>query len=115
MKQKTVYQTTNEGLFAYESVAHELPLAPGYYNVPYGAYEDAPPDAPQGMVQRMTQAGWLLVEDHREARLWVTTTGEPYTINDAVEIEGESASYPGWGPLPSWLTMDEPEQAPAGA
>lgn len=115
MKQKTVYQTDSEGLYAYESFAHELPLAPGHYNVPYGAYEELPPDAPQGMVQRMTKAGWVLEEDYRDARVWIVTTGKPYTFRDAIEIEGQSASYPGWGPLPLWLTTDEPETEPTDA
>ena len=116
MKTKAVFQTDRDGLFAYETVANELPLAPGYYNVPYGAREDAPPEAPAGMVARGVDGQpWALVEDYRAANLWVRATGEPYTCRDLIEIDGESASYPGWGPLPSWLTVEEPEKAAAEA
>ncbi|MFY3535570.1 hypothetical protein, partial [Achromobacter denitrificans] len=109
MKQKTVYQTDNEGLFAYETLANELALAPGVYNIPYGAYEDAPPPAPAGMVQRRADGqAWSLVEDHRDARLWLAATGAPYSRHEEVEIDGVVSQYPGWGPVPAWLTLVEP-------
>ena len=41
--QKTVYQANDDGLFLYETVANELALTPGSFNIPYGAFEDAPP------------------------------------------------------------------------
>lgn len=41
--QKTVFQTNDDGLFLYESMANELALTPGAFNIPYGAYEDMPP------------------------------------------------------------------------
>ncbi|MPT39995.1 MAG: phage tail protein [Achromobacter sp.] len=109
MKQKTVYQTDIEGLFAYETLANELALAPGVYNIPYGAYEDAPPPAPAGMVQRRADGqAWSLVEDHRDARLWLVATGAPYSQHEEVEIDGVVSQYPGWGPVPAWLTPVEP-------
>ncbi|WFC70742.1 phage tail protein [Achromobacter denitrificans] len=115
MKQKTVYQTDNEGLFAYETLANELALAPGVYNIPYGAYEDAPPPAPAGMVQRRADGqAWSLVEDHRDARLWLVATGAPYSQREEVEIEGVVSQYPGWGPVPAWLTLVEPQPVENG-
>lgn len=117
MNQKVVYQTDSEGLFAYETVANELPLAPGYYNIPYGAYEDVPPPAPAGMVQRRVEGQpWYLVEDHRKDRLWVASTGAPYAPHEEIEVEGVRVSYPGWGLIPAWLTQEEPApvEAPSG-
>ncbi|WZB70777.1 hypothetical protein WJ968_37155 [Achromobacter xylosoxidans] len=40
--QKKVYQTDSDGLYLYESIANELAMTPGRFNVPFGAYEDAP-------------------------------------------------------------------------
>ncbi|WP_088148838.1 phage tail protein [Achromobacter denitrificans] len=120
MKQKTVYQTDSDGLFAYETFAYELALAPGVYNVPYGAYENAPPPAPAGMVPRGVDGqAWALVEDHRKDPLWVVGTGAPYVPHEVIELDGASASYPGWGAVPAWLTLVAPprpvEDAEAGA
>jgi len=111
--QKTVYQTDVDGLFLYATTANELALAPGLYNIPFGAYEDAPPAAPAGQVARRTGDAWELVEDYRGVRLWLADSGMLYTIGQEVEVGGESVSYPGWGALPGWLTDAEP--APQGA
>ena len=45
---KSVFQTDDDGLFLYETVANDLPLSPGAYNVPFGAYPDAPPAGSSG-------------------------------------------------------------------
>jgi len=108
--QKTVYQTDVDGLYMYPTVANELDLAPGYYNIPYGAYEDEPPAAPDGMVARRVGDEWELVQDHRRTELWLAT-GALYTIGQETEVDGETVSYPGWGPLPDWLTDVEPTPA----
>lgn len=107
--QKTVFQTDGDGLYAYPTVANELALAPGHFNIPYGAYEDPPPEAPAGMVQRRVGAlPWTLVEDFRTVPLWLVSTGEPYTLRQNVTVDDANVSYPGWGPLPTWLTQVEP-------
>ncbi|PJM72119.1 phage tail protein [Achromobacter ruhlandii] len=106
--QKAVFQTDSDGLFQYETVANELPLSPGMFNVPYGAQETAPPAAPAGMVARWDGERWGLVEDYRQAALYVAETGAPYILGGRLEIAGEPVSYSGWGPLPAWLTTVAP-------
>lgn len=108
---KTVYQTNSDGLFLHETVAHELALDPGSYNVPYGALEQAPPAAPQGNVPQWNGKKWTIIEDHRHDRLWHVANGHEYTIGTEVEIDGKSLRFPGWGTLPLWLTSTEPSQA----
>lgn len=113
MKQKTVYQTDDDDLFVYDLVVYELALAPGHYSIPYRAYEDVPPDAPPGKVARRVAGKWLLVDDHRGAELWLAETGKPYQVKQEIELEGETTvSYPGWGPLPAWLTLEKPVPEP---
>lgn len=108
MKTKTVYQTNQDGLFLHETVANELALSPGMYNVPYGAQEEAPPSIPAGKAARWDGKRWTLVEDRRHATLYVAETGELYTFGEQAEVAGEPVSYAGWGPLPGWLTADAP-------
>lgn len=74
---KSVFQTDDDGLFLYETVANDLPLSPGAYNVPFGAYPDAPPAGGSGRWPRWTGNGWQMVEDHRATPLWVAETGSP--------------------------------------
>lgn len=109
--QKTVFQTDSDGLFLYESVANELPLTPDSFNVPFGAYEDAPPEAAAGKRQRRTDDAWLMVDDYRAMPLWVVDTGEPYSIGSEEQGAAGNVSYPGWGPLPAWLTSQQPARA----
>ncbi|MNV13481.1 hypothetical protein D3C71_1041200 [compost metagenome] len=107
----TVFQTDVDGLYQYEAVAHELPLSPGKFNVPYGAETAAPPAAPPGMVARWGGKSWELVQDNRHADLWISTNNEPYTVGRDALLEGTVYSYPGWGPLPDWLTHIKPVDA----
>jgi hypothetical protein len=103
-----VYQTDRDGIYLYETVAHELGLDEDVYNVPYGAYTDAPPPAPAGRVARRVGDAWKSVQDYRAVPLWVTATKAPYVLG-AVERAGDKdVSYPGWGPLPAWLTDVQP-------
>ncbi|EHK65312.1 hypothetical protein [Achromobacter arsenitoxydans] len=108
MKQKAVFQTDSDGLFIYETIANELTLAPGYYNVPFGAFADAPPDPPAGKVQRRVGGEWEMVDDYRTTPLWVVETGAPYVVGAEHVGAGGRVSYPGWGALPDWLTEMEP-------
>lgn len=105
-----VFQTDGDGLFLYEAVANELPLDPGAFNVPYGAQEVPPPDVPVGYVARWDGAKWTSVQDHRNADLWVVSTGQPYSIRTEVEQDGVAVSYMGWGSLPAWLTNTAPAE-----
>ena len=56
---KSVFQTDDDGLFLYETVANDLPLSPGAY-VPFGAYPDAPPagTAAAGRAGRAMAGRW---------------------------------------------------------
>ncbi|CAB3886978.1 MULTISPECIES: phage tail protein [Achromobacter] len=116
MATKIVYQTDPVSrLFLYETVANELPLAPGVFNIPFGAYEDAPPEEPVGYVAQRNEAGtdWGLVEDHREELLYLVEGGAPYALGSVIEIEEVSMTYPGWGEIPIWLTQIPPEPVPS--
>ncbi|QKH37314.1 phage tail protein [Achromobacter pestifer] len=107
-KTKTVYQTDQNGLFLYELEANELALAEGFFNVPYGAYEDPPPIAPAGMVAIRMRDAWTLSADYRHVDLWLTSTGALYVTGTKTIVNGSAASYPGWGMLPDWLTLAKP-------
>jgi hypothetical protein len=103
-----VYQTDCDGIYLYETIAQELGLDEGVYNVPYGAYEDAPPSSPAGSVARRVGDTWQSVQDHRAVPLWGTATKAPYVLGAVETIGGQDVSYPGWGPLPAWLTDIQP-------
>jgi hypothetical protein len=105
-----VYQTDDHGFYLYETVAYEFPLAPGTYNIPYGAYTDAPPEVAAGMVARRVDDEWVVVEDHRKDVLYVVASGQQYTIGSIVEVDGADQSYDGGGPVPTWLTDVAPVQ-----
>ena len=102
-----VYQTDAAGCYLYEQAAHALALQPDAYNIPAGAYIDAPPPAPAGMIQRRTASGWETVEDHRKAALWLDH-GTPYTFGE----DHDGQTYDGLGPLPVWLCTAEPPAPP---
>lgn len=106
--QKTVFQTNDDGLFLYETVANELALTLGSFNIPYGAFEDAPPAPPAGEWPRRVGDAWVMVADYRTTPLWVVETGASYSIGAEHDGAGGKVSYPGWGSLPTWLTQVEP-------
>lgn len=106
--QKEVFQTDDAGLYLYASVANELALTPGVFNIAYGAYEDAPPAPPAGKWPRRVGEVWVMVDDYRTTPLWVVETGTPYLIGAEQDGASGKVSYPGWGTLPAWLTADEP-------
>lgn len=108
MKKITVYQTDPDGLYQYEAVAHEYPLQPGTYNVPYGARISPPPAAPAGQVAQAVGDTWRLVADHRNAQLYRTDTAEAYSCGAVVNVNGQAVRYPGWGDVPAWLTSEVP-------
>ena len=110
---KVVYQTAPNGLYLHEAGASELPLSPGEFNIPFGAYVDAPPTAPAGKVARREGERWNLVDDHRSTRLWLAGTGLPYSVGTSATVDGQEVAYPGYGQIPSWLTVEEPI-SPAG-
>lgn len=118
METKPVFQTDQSDFYLYEAVANELPLSPGAFNIPYGAYEDRPPVAPEGMVARRNGNAWVVVEDHRRDVLYVVATGQQYSIGSHVEAEGDTLVYDGGGAVPAWLTdvppaPPEPQPDPA--
>ena len=106
--QKNIYQTDGDGLYLYASVANELALTPGQFNIAFGAYEDAPPSSLEGKCPRRVGDAWIMVADYRTTPLWVVEDGTPYSVGADHEVAGEKVSYPGWGTLPSWLTAVEP-------
>ncbi len=108
MATKTVYQTDPaNGIYLFPTHANELALELGVYNVPFGAYEDAPPEVgPDHVAQRdHTGLGWTVVEDHRGEVLYLVDSGTQYPLGSVVDIDGHSLSYPGWGQVPAWLTQ----------
>ncbi|MNV10990.1 hypothetical protein D3C71_1015360 [compost metagenome] len=111
---KTVFQTDDDGLFLYPTIAHQLALSPDSFNIPYGAQTIPPPDAPAGTVARWSGKRWDVVQDHRGIALWISATGEPYSLGSVAELDGTVYSYPGWGPVPDWLTAAQPLASAAG-
>lgn len=107
--QKEVFQTDEDGLFLYKTVANELALMGGTFNIPYGAYEDAPPAPSEGKWPRRLGSAWVMVDDYRTTPLWVVDTGAQYSIGAEQDVAGSKVNYPGWGELPAWLTTVEPE------
>lgn len=107
--QKDVFQTDDDGLFLYTCAANELPLAPGVFNIPYGAYEDAPPVPSLGKWPRRAGDVWMMVDDHRTTPLWVVGSNAPYSLWADHEGPDGKVSYCGWGALPDWLTAVAPQ------
>lgn len=102
--QKTLYQTDDDGLFLYETVANAMALTPDAFHIPYGAFEDAPPTPTAGKWPRRVGDAWEMVDDHRATPLWRVETGAPYSIGAEHDGADGKVSYPGWGKLPAWLT-----------
>src|SRR5262245_34830224 len=112
MATKTVYQTDLiSRVYLFPVEANELPFVPGYFNIPFGAFEDQPPEAPAGEVARRTEDGseWEVVEDHRTDTFYLVATGEQYQLGSDSEVDGELVSYLGCGEPPAWLTLKAPE------
>ena len=105
---KTVYQSDPiSGIYLFTTQANELALAPGLFNIPFGAYEEAPPAVPEGEVAQWnpTSSAWMAVEDHRGETFYLVKDGTAYEMGSSVEVDGEPTSYPGWGKVPAWLTL----------
>lgn len=116
-RQKIVWQADLLGFLLYPTIAHELALQPGKYNVPFGAVELEPFAASAGMVNRATDdwTSWKLVEDHRQDRLYYLSVPASndavaqyaqYVMNTPVEIDGATVLYDGGGPIPGWLLTE---------
>lgn len=108
MKTIDVYQTDANGFFLYAATASELFLSPGTFNIPYGAVTDAPPKAVMGKAATWDGNAWRMVEDNRSVRLYVARSGAEYQLGSVVNIDGESVTYHGGGPIPDWLTKTQP-------
>jgi len=104
MNQITVYQTDADGAFLHTTVANELPLTPGLFNVPFGAKLIAPPDAPAGHVAVAVGDGWITQEDHRSESLYLVSTGVPYALKTTIMLDAGAVRYTGLGAIPDWLT-----------
>tara|TARA_A100000171_G_scaffold50555_1_gene62305 strand:- start:1006 stop:1317 length:312 start_codon:yes stop_codon:yes gene_type:complete len=96
----------------HQAEANELAKAPGTYNIPFGAKLTPPPEAPEGMVALASGETWTLVEDHREEDFYRVDTDEKYELGVAVDVGGSVLRYFGFGEIPSWLTLTEPEAPP---
>ncbi len=111
MATKTVYQTDpTSGIYLFPMQANELALAPGIFNIPFGAYEDAPPEVDPGHVAQRDHTGsdWTVVEDHREEVFYLVDSGAQYLLGSVVDVDGQPLGYPGWGKVPAWLTPTAP-------
>lgn len=117
-----VSQADEKGFHLFDTVAHELGLAPDHFNIPYRAYADLAPAAPPGMVQRRVDGAWAAVEDHRADALYYVKTPATettpaviavYQLGATVDVDGIPASYDGGGPVPNWLTDVAPVPEPA--
>lgn len=109
MQHKTFYQTNPFGFFLYEDQAHELLLQPGEFNIPYGAVETPPPAVGEGFIQKLVEGEWTVVEDHRQAVLYLVEGGAQYQFGSHVDVDSASVTYDGGGPIPAWLTDVAPE------
>lgn len=112
MATKTVYQAdAATRVYLYPMTAHELPFAPGFFSIPYSAYEDTPPDVPVGQVVQRNVDGtaWDGVEDHRSDVFYVVASAARYDMGSVVEVDGEQLSYAGLGGIPAWLTLTAPK------
>ena len=112
---KSVFQTDDDGLFLYETVANDLPCRPAP-NVPFGAYPDAPPAGGSGRCRAGRQ--WL-ADGRRPSRHAAMGggNGESYAIGSKIKLRGgvDDLRYPGWGPLPAWLSDTAPQRPAEGA
>jgi len=108
MSQITVYQTDADGAFLHATVANELPLTPGLFNVPFGAKLTAPPDAPAGHVAVAVGSDWITQEDHRSESLYLVSTGAPYALKTTLMLDAGAVRYTGLGTIPDWLTDQAP-------
>lgn len=117
MKTIDVFQANQNGIFLFSLPANELPLAPGTFNVPYGAYTDAPPAVPEGMLARRIGDGWVLQQDNRQKTFYIVESGDQYSFDATVMIDGAEVRYDGGGDVPAWLTdvkpVREEEELPA--
>jgi len=110
VKSITVYQTDADGAYAHEAQAHELPLEPGVFNVPYGALLTPPPETEDGQVAvAISGDNWTVMTDHRNDTLYRTDNGEPYARGTVVNIDGQPVRYIGLDTIPDWLTLEAPD------
>jgi len=113
VKSITVYQTDADGAYAHEAQAHELPLEPGVFNVPYGASLVAPPSVADGQVAvAVSGDNWVVMADHRRTTLYRTDNGEPYALGAVINVASQPVRYSGLGDIPGWLTDIAPEPIP---
>ncbi|WP_233234482.1 phage tail protein [Bordetella sp. LUAb4] len=114
--QKTVYQTDKYGLYMHQTIANDLALDPGVYNLPYLAVESTPPNAAAGKVAQWGGSRWALIDDYRHTPLWINELGgHAYALGSTVNVGGSNVTYPGWGTLPSWLTTTQPPPKPSSS
>lgn len=100
-----VWQTDSAGFLVCQVLANELAMQPGVFNVPYGAYTDAPEPAPAGYVTRRIDDAWVQVEDYRAETLYISGTDTEYKVGSSIDIDGEDYVYDGSGPMPDWLSL----------
>ncbi len=108
MKTIPTWQTDLSGFLLYTALANELAMQPDHYNIPFGAYDNEPPEAPDGHVVRRIDDDWVIVEDHRSDTLYLVDTGVQYQIGTEVQMGVDLLSYDGGGPIPDWLTVEPP-------
>lgn len=112
MNTKTHYQTDLNGLFIGPVDCLPNPHEEGKWWVPFGAFEDAPPEKGPHQVQRRIEGGWELIPDYRGYVYW--TAERQRVVIDQVEVEppaGHLTEDP--GPTPAQRLADLKGQARA--
>ena len=112
---KSVFQTDDDGLFLYETVANDLPVARRLQRALWRLSRCA------ARRQRPLAAldGQWLADGRRPSRHAAMGggNGESYAIGSKIKLRGgvDDLRYPGWGPLPAWLSDTAPQRPAEGA
>ena len=112
---KSVFQTDDDGLFLYETVANDLPVARRLQRALWRLSRCA---ARRRQRPLAALDGQWLADGRRPSRhAAMVAEGESYAIGSKIKLRGgvDDLRYPGWGPLPAWLSDTAPQRPAEGA
>ena len=111
---KSVFQTDDDGLFLYETVANDLPCRPAPTTCPLAPIPMRRPRQARGRAGRAMAGRWSKTIAPR--RYGWRKRGV-YAIGSKIKLRGgvDDLRYPGWGPLPAWLSDTAPQRPAEGA